>query len=173
MRPKVSVARTRSGKATSPGGRIDRGQDRACSDSLPNPPPAPIPPRRLGLRTSKSGGQVAYPTAPRHASTRLAISGTWLRTSLASPSPSGPEAANPGSPPLPRSSRGPLTAPWFVCRDSISEHRSGLSLHFPRSRGHLQFVPSPQAASMSHAVRISLRIDSACCGVAPPIDNAH
>ena len=39
----------------------------------------------------------------------------------ASPSPSGPEAVNPGPRPLPRSSSGPRTASWSAAVDSINE----------------------------------------------------
>ena len=41
-------------------------------------------------------------------------------SSSASPLLSGPEAENPATPPLPRSSSSPRTASWFAPRDSIN-----------------------------------------------------
>ena len=100
---------------------LDRDQDRALFG---------LPPKLPRRRRSHSAGGVCAPRglatglvspmAPGEASTRVPVSRPCPRTSSASPSPSGPEAANLGTPALPRSSSGPPITSWFAPENSTT-----------------------------------------------------
>ena len=101
---------------------LDRDQDRALFGL---PPKAPAGGDRTataasapleGWRPGPSPGWLLG-GALRGASSKGPAPGN----SSASPSPSGPEAVNPGKRPLPKSSSGPPTASWFAPEDSTRE----------------------------------------------------
>ena len=100
---------------------LDRDQDRALF-GLPPRSPVDADHSALPASTPLAGWRPARPPmAPGEASTRNPIPRTYLRTSSASPSPSGLALGNPGTQPSPRSSKGLWTASWSALEDSLNE----------------------------------------------------
>ena len=100
-------------------GRWSAKQDRALFDLPPTLCPGPGSPLRMDpVPTS--------PTASGELASR-AIPAPYPITSKASPSPSGLEAANPRTLPLPRSSSGPRISSWPAPTSSKTETRTPTS----------------------------------------------